>query len=187
MTASPAPGLARYPLRRLHNVDSVAPKGTTVTIDATPEECRGLAEIYDILGVDRVHAELTLTPWRRTGVKVTGTVEASVTQACVVTLEPVPETVEEEVLITFLPADEIGETSDEVELDPDRDDPPEPLEGRFVDLGAVVAEFVALGLDPYPRSPEADAFSGHIEDDGTADEKPSPFAALAKLKPPADG
>jgi uncharacterized metal-binding protein YceD (DUF177 family) len=175
------PGLARYPLRRLQNVDAVAPKGTTVVIDATPEECGRLAEVYDILGVDRVHAELTLTPWRRTGVKVSGIVQASVTQACVVTLDPVPEIVEEAVEMTFLPEEEIGEVPDDLEIDADREDPPEPLEGRFVDLGAVVAEHVALGLDPYPRAPDAD-FAGHIEDDGSADAKPSPFAALKALK-----
>ena len=55
-------------------------------------------------------------------------------------------------------------------------------DGR-IDLGAIVAEHLALGLDPYPRSPGV-AFDGHIEDDPAAD--PSPFAALAALKSDKD-
>ena len=46
-----------------------------------------------------------------------------------------------------------------------------------IDLGALTAEFLALGLDPYPRKPGVD-FS--YQD--PADEKDSPFAALGKLK-----
>ena len=40
-------------------------------------------------------------------------------------------------------------------------------DGR-IDLGAIVGEHLALGLDPYPRSPGV-AFAGHIEDEPDAD------------------
>ena len=46
-----------------------------------------------------------------------------------------------------------------------------------IDLGALTAEFLALGLDPYPRKPDADFQLRAIGD--PAD---SPFAALGKLK-----
>jgi hypothetical protein len=56
-------------------------------------------------------------------------------------------------------------------------DPPDEIVNGHVDLGALTAEFLALGLDPYPRKPGVDfAFEGG----GPA--KESPFAALAKLK-----
>ena len=64
-------------------------------------------------------------------------------------------------------------------------DPPEPVEDGHIDLGAVAAEFLALGLDPYPRKPGI-AFSGDglvAEQDEAPEEKPdNPFAALARLK-----
>ena len=56
-------------------------------------------------------------------------------------------------------------------------DPPEPIENGRIDLGAVTAEFLALGLDPYPRKPGVAFESGPGRD--PAD---SPFAALAKMK-----
>jgi hypothetical protein len=57
----------------------------------------------------------------------------------------------------------------------DAQDQPDPIvEGR-IDLGALAAEFMALGLDPYPRKPGA-AFAPPAEAAG-AD---SPFEALAE-------
>lgn len=177
-------GPSRYPLSRLVAVDRLPAGGQTVVVEATEAECAGLAEIYDIEAVKAVRAVLTVKPWRRSGARVTGTVDADVVQACVLTLDPVDEHVSETIAATFLPAEEITEPSadEEIEIQPDEDDPPEPLEGRNVDLGALVAEHVAIGLDPYPRAPGA-VFEPHIEDDPDADRPPSPFAAL---KPGAD-
>ena len=45
----------------------------------------------------------------------------------------------------------------------------------------MVAETLALDLDPYPRKP-GEAFAEHIEDDAGPAEKQSPFAVLAKPK-----
>jgi hypothetical protein len=58
-------------------------------------------------------------------------------------------------------------------------DPPDPIINGRIDLGALACEFLALGLDAYPRKPGAE-FAPIIEDAG--DDKPKPFAALAKLK-----
>ncbi len=33
------------------------------------------------------------------------------------------------------------------------EDPPDPIIDGKIDLGALAAEFFALGLDPYPRKP----------------------------------
>jgi hypothetical protein len=57
------------------------------------------------------------------------------------------------------------------------EDPPDPIVDGRIDLGALAAEFLALGLDPYPRKPGA-AFAGAEPEP----ERDSPFAALARLK-----
>ena len=56
------------------------------------------------------------------------------------------------------------------------------LDGR-IDLGVLAAEFLALGLDPYPRKPGAD-FAAPAEADISTD---SPFAALRQLARPRRG
>ena len=69
------------------------------------------------------------------------------------------------------------------------EDPPEEMVDGKIDLGALVTEFFALGIDPYPRKPGADlaAIASHIpnlELDGPTgiEEKISPFSSLSKLK-----
>ena len=56
-------------------------------------------------------------------------------------------------------------------------EPPEALADGTADVGALAAEFVLLGIDPYPRKPGAE-FTPPPEDSATA----TPFAALSKLK-----
>ena len=62
------------------------------------------------------------------------------------------------------------------------EDPPDLIVDGRIDLGALAAEFLALGLDPYPRKPGA-AFEPGEEEAG----RDSPFAALARLRGDADG
>ncbi len=78
----------------------------------------------------------------------------------------------------FAPPEALGPVSGkEVERKLTDEDPPEPLTGGAVDLGALAVEAVALGLDPFPRKPDAkpvDVTIGEARD--------NPFAALAALK-----
>ena len=57
------------------------------------------------------------------------------------------------------------------------EDPPDPIVDGKIDLGALAAEFLALGLDPYPRKPGV-AFDPPEPQGG----RDSPFAALAEPK-----
>lgn len=166
---------------RLQAVDHLPARGIDVTVSATEDERRRLAETLDILGIDSLTGTFHLKPWRRDGVKVTGTVEADVRQTCVVTLEPVAQHVSETVELTFMPGARPIDERVEIELDPNAPDEPEPLEDGRVDLGAIAAEHMALGLDPYPRAPGA-VWQDVIEDDGSDDAPPSPFAGLAAAR-----
>jgi uncharacterized metal-binding protein YceD (DUF177 family) len=118
----------------------------------------------------------------RSGARVTGEVHAEITQVCVVSLESFAATVDEPVDVRFAPA-EAAETARRVREDDAEmvevggEDPPDPMVDGRIDLGALAAEFFALGLDPYPRKPGV-AFDPP-EPQGGQD---SPFAALAEPK-----
>ncbi|PIP00933.1 YceD family protein [Pleomorphomonas carboxyditropha] len=172
---------ADIPLSRRFAWDRVQPRGTPVAFEASPSECEAIADALGILKVASASAEFTISPFRKTGFKVTGEVRAEVEQACVVTLEPVPESIREAVDLRFLPESEIEPAGEEIEVDVDAEDPPEPILGASVDLGVLTTEFIAVGLDPYPRKPGVE-FTPFIEDDGGDDEGESPFAGLAALK-----
>ncbi|PLX36659.1 MAG: hypothetical protein C0606_12580 [Hyphomicrobiales bacterium] len=164
------------PLSHIFDVDTLSGEGTIVRFSATEEECAALAKLCDIPAVESLTAEFQLRPYRKDGATVIGAVDATVVQTCVVTLEPVTKTVHEEVDQRYLPAAALVayQQALEVDVDPLGEDPPEELESRKLDLGAIAAEFFALGLDPYPRAPGV-AFE--VPNDGD-DEDDSPFAML---------
>jgi uncharacterized metal-binding protein YceD (DUF177 family) len=153
-------------------VDRIPGLGSTEKLSADAAELVALA---GRLGLPRLHglsAVLRAEPWRRSGVKVSGQINADIDQACVVTLEDFRSWQTLPVLRFFLmPKDMPRAAEDSVDADAD------PIVDGEIDLGELVSETLALDLDPYPRKPGA-AFDDIIEDL----EKPSPFAALSKLK-----
>lgn len=166
----------RSPLSRPVAVSDIPEDGLDMRVEANEAERRALAEDFEIGAVHRLEGTFGL---RRVtgGVKVSGTVSAEVEQTCVVTLEPVVNQVSETVDLMFsedVPASE-GQGDEAVQLG--EREPPEPIVNGRIDLGTVTAEFLALGLDPYPRKPGVGFEPAEPEDRGG-----SPFAALSQLK-----
>lgn len=161
-----------HPLR----VADIPPDGRTVAIESNGTQRQSLARLLDIPGISSLRAEFDISADRRGRVAVRGRVHAEVTRICVVTLEEIPETIDEQVATVFFPG--LESETDEIVVDPQRDDL-EPYEGGIIDLGVLAAEHLALGLDPYPRRPDV-AFEGREE---MSDAEASPFAALSALRP----
>ncbi len=88
---------------RLVRVDSVPREGQVVTIEATPAEREALASFYRLPDIAALTATLRLVPWGRGGARVTGAVHGELTQVCVVSLEPFPATVDEDLDVRFAP------------------------------------------------------------------------------------
>lgn len=157
MSAAPA---AASPISFPVSVARLPKKGMQVTIEADADQRAALAAAHGLAGVDRLGAELEITAWKKGGVKVEGRLRARVVQTCIVTLEPVEETVEEDISSLFLPegsrlAVPKRSAEGEIILDAEGDDAPETFTGDTVDVGQLVEEFFALGLNPYPRRPGA--------------------------------
>jgi uncharacterized metal-binding protein YceD (DUF177 family) len=150
-------------------LDDIPETGLHIEIDA-PESARSeLATLANLRELPRLSAAFDLAR-RGAGARVTGQVNARVGQTCVVTLEPVENDVEESVDLTFSAAAGSQPQSKE-------DEPPEPLVGGVLDVGAIATEFLLLGIDPYPRKAGAE-FAPLQAGDGSA----KPFAALEALK-----
>ena len=173
------------PFSVLLPVHQVPTGGKHVRIETDQTQWRGIAEALGILDVERLTAELDVRPMGAEAFSVRGTLTALVVQKDVVTLDPVQQEVSETIDLTLVPAaDELasrrrGPEPSEVEVQDERD----VYRGGRIDLGAIVLEHLALGLNPYPRSPGVE-FPGHIEDDPA--KAPSAFAALASLKRDTD-
>jgi uncharacterized metal-binding protein YceD (DUF177 family) len=163
-------------------VEDVAETGERFELVADADIRAGLARIAGLRDLPRLHANFEVTRHGAAGVRVAGRVSAIVGQACVVTLEPLANEVDEEIDLLFLPPP-AAELARGAPGAPDGNaDQAEPLIGGSIDLGALATEFLILGLDPYPRKPGA-VFAP--PPDAKPDE--GPFAALAALKKGRDG
>jgi hypothetical protein len=180
-------------------VEEVPPEGLDVTISATEAERQAIAAADGLEGLAKLEGSLHVAPWRQDGLRVTGEMRARITQVCVVTLDPFDSEMVEPIDVKFAPepaphpgatAHPSGRSSRPYSRErlmpavpaakPDDADPPDPLVDGRIDLGALVTEFLALGLDPYPRKPgvafEATPATAEPE---AAD---GPFAQLKALK-----
>jgi len=145
-------------------------------IVATEAERAALARRLGLVALDRLSARLS---WRREAsgiICLEGELEAEVAQSCVVTLEPVAARVADRFMRHFVQGDVPAE--DEVVIDPEADDPAEPLGDGLVDAGEIVTQQLALALDPYPRAPDSELPAEATR----ATPAESPFQVLSALK-----
>jgi uncharacterized metal-binding protein YceD (DUF177 family) len=155
-------------------LDDVPETGLHLDLVADHQVRAGLASLAGVLDVPRLEAAIDVAR-HGNGLRATGRVTATVGQTCVVTLEPMENEVDEFIDVVFAPASG-GEFADQNAAF-EADEPPEALSDGTADIGALAAEFLLLGIDPYPRQPGAE-FTPPREDSATA----TPFAALTKLK-----
>jgi uncharacterized metal-binding protein YceD (DUF177 family) len=148
-----------------------------VEIVATAAERNALAARYSLLSLDTLAAQLTVRSDVSGEVVVDGHLQAEIVQECVVTLEPVSETVASRFEQRYTPLQAHPVT--DLVIGPDDIEPPEPTIGDSIDLGELVAQFLSLAMNPYPRAADADAQADQYRADGPPD---GPFAALAKLR-----
>jgi uncharacterized metal-binding protein YceD (DUF177 family) len=174
---------------RTRKTQSSVPWSVPVAIGGIPEEGKRyqlaadadtrtqIAKLAELRSLARLQATFDVARQGTDGVRVSGEVSASVGQDCVATLEPVDNEVRETVDLVFAPP-----RSSEADIEGSDGDvapgEPEPLIGNSIDLGALAVEFLILGIDPYPRKPEAKFEALATEEDGSS----RPFAALAGWK-----
>lgn len=184
------------------NVRSLPPKGLALTLQTNEKERAALARVHGLLAVRSFAAALQLRPWQKRGVELSGQIDAVIEQQCVITAEPVENTVQKRFEAYFVPQEsrlakprsrQAEHETVELLLDPEGEDAPEIFSGGILDAGAVAEEFFELAIDPYPRQagavlpagvslPAGQKNAGKNEESAAAEKPVSPFAALKALK-----
>jgi uncharacterized metal-binding protein YceD (DUF177 family) len=175
-----APG--KLPFSRIIGTDD-AGSAREGQIEANAAERAQLAKLYKVEHIAALSFDYRLDPLPSQRWRLTGEVKGELTQLCGVTLEPVVEQIREDVSLEYWPEHLIA-TADEGQPDPEElleSDPPEPLVGGRIDIGALAAEIFASAISPYPRKEGAE-FTWSDEKAGQDEAGTKPFAALAKLK-----
>lgn len=166
---------------------TVPAEGQGFRLESTPRERAALAKRFDLLDLPALDAEgeISVSNHGRRA-RVEGIIRARVVQSCVVTLDPVEVDIEERFVRTYAvsPSTSAGQ---EIVVDVEGEDPPEPVVNGMVDIGEAVAETLGLALDPYPRAPGVELPGVDAAEEGEKGRAPaesgreSPFSALKGL------
>ena len=160
-----------YEFSRPLQVDRVPNLGCHERLAADEKECAALAKRFGLPKIHSLGGLLKVVPWRGGGLKITGTLNARVDQVSVISLETFTSDLEFAIERYFL-SPRAGQPTAEEDVD--------IIENGSVDLGEILAESMALELDPNPRQ-EGEVFNDIEEHPESA--KVSPFTGLSKLKP----
>lgn len=176
MADSRTTGLSRV-FALLYGADGSCP----FLLDANEDECRRLARWLDVESLSALHAEGVME--RRRGavdLVVKGRIKVRLVQLCVVTLQPIEQCLDFpfERQYSARLSDEwgmYGADNEEIYLDLEEGPVIDPLPDGGIDIGAVVAEELALHVDPFPRAAAVPESPGEA-DGGEAGVRP--FAGL---------
>ena len=176
--------LPEAPLQHVLDVATLS-RARETRFDLQPDSGvrKKIAAFLGIEKLDQMRFKGQLAPRRKTEWRLEGRLTASLEQACVVTLGPVPVTIDETIVRELLPLPADSEL-DEIDVELDEDDGPDYFEDQ-IDVGAIALEQVALALDPYPRVDDAALDAVQFAAPGVApltDADLKPFAKLADLK-----
>lgn len=152
------------------DVARVPKLGSHEKLSADARECAALAKRLSVPAIHTLTAELKVKPWRGGGWKVTGELKADLDQESVISLENFRSTVVFAIDRYFLNAP----AGADLEADEDIDQ----IINGAIDLGEVVAETLALELDPYPRKVGEVFASDTVEKIDEIPDKPNPFNVL---------
>ena len=156
-----------------------------VVIEANEAERADLAERFGVSAVETLRAEVSLEA-DKAAIHATGTLSATLQQACSVSGEAFAVTIEEPIDLRFVRESTVATSENEdgeIEVDLSGDDSDEiEHSGEAFDLGEAVAQTLGLAIDPYAEGPNAEA--ARKEAGLTGEDAPSgPLAeALAALK-----
>ena len=152
------------------------------TVRASESQRAALASRFALPAISLLEGRFALHHERSGIICATLTMYAAVTQTCVVTLDPFEAVIKDTAALRFVPEAAMryvpgGDVQGEAEEDvtPDTLDSPDdiPYANDSIDLGAALAEQLALALDPYPRKP------GAALPEAASDDSANPFAGLA--------
>lgn len=147
--------------------------GMSVRLAAGEEDLRAIADRLQIPAVEDCTATFALRPEPgRGGTLVEGRLSARLTRSCVVTDDPMAETVDQPVECLVV-AEEPAADEDEGADEPDYEVAPD---GR-VDLAELAVQLLAVSMAAYPRGPDADKALAAVRDAVRGDRENAPAGA----------
>src|SRR6476469_5879090 len=138
--AQPASKEHKSELERIVDVDRMGPSGTALEVAASDSERAALVKRFGFLGLPAFSARVTIDRRHGGQVVVVGRLRGRIVQACILTLDPVTQDLDETFRLVFNEFfAEAGDPESGEALVSAQADAPEPLPGNLLDVGEIVA------------------------------------------------
>jgi uncharacterized metal-binding protein YceD (DUF177 family) len=180
--------VAPLPFSQSYNLARLGQTGDEVVITADADQRAAIAAWSEVLSLESFTVRISLSTLAPAQFGLDCVLTADVTQACVVTLEPVPAHIEHRFHRELhfngpsrrKPANDKvgGESTPDLVIGTEEEEGPEVIDSLHYDLAGPVLEEYVLALEPYPRCPGAE-FAPKTTD---SDPPSNPFAVLKGLK-----
>lgn len=170
--------ISAVPLEKFVELSALSEAGMEIVLSPDGPERAQIARWADVSQVPTFHATISVKRLSPSRFSYSADLRAEVVQPCVVTLEPVTQTIEQNFSRELHLTHVARHRPELVELSPGagEDEAPEEIESTRYDVVGPVLEEFSLAIDPYPRAPGV-TFAQ------PADTKPeSPFAVLKELQ-----
>ncbi len=167
---------------RLYAPEDLKEGVSQVQLVANDTERAALAKRFGLLDLGHLSANVTLTkePGSVQPIRMAAQIQGNVVQECVVSLAPIALAINEQFSCAFAPSDAQQPVELEIDIEPDGEDPPEPIINGCFDAGELIAEHFGLHLDPFPRAEGAEFDPSTISSD-EEEATNNPFSVLKKL------
>jgi uncharacterized metal-binding protein YceD (DUF177 family) len=170
------------PLSHSYNLARLGNAGDEVHFAATEAERVALAKWAGVVSMEKLEVRVQITKLEPNRFGLVFALTADVTQACVVTLDPVPGHIEHgfsrELVFVGSSRHRADQPPAESEAVLDLEEGPEEITTLHLDLAVPALEEFVLSLDPYPRRQGVE----FAPKTGESDLPQSPFAVLKGLK-----
>lgn len=162
-------------------VDTIGKARKNLRVVANEAARGALARRFDLIAIDRFVADVTVGRIDDSAlIAVSGSFAADIVQACVVSHAPVATSIRATISERLGPPID-GEAEAVFEIDDE--DPPAPFCDGSIELGELLAQCLAISIDPYPRAAGAVLESAAGGEEWRAGPQGRcPFEALAILK-----
>ncbi len=160
--------------------DQVGKGVLSVERAATEEELAALARATEIEACTSFRCKYEVSPAAGGRYLVRGRLNASVVQACIISLAPLETKIEEAIEAEFVPPHMLG-SGEEGEQEILGGVSVEVLEGDELGIGRLLFEIFSASLDPFPKTEGAEFdWSDHATQ--AEQQEGGPFAGLSKLR-----
>jgi hypothetical protein len=175
-------------------VETLGQKPLELSIKASEQQCKDIANRLDLVAIDELGAELVINREESGNIiHVKGVFRARVCQKCIITLDELSQEISDEfeawyadpeqaVSLAKVRHERMSKMMDaEVPLLEENEDPEPVIDGK-IDIGELVIQYLSLSLNEYPQA-EGVAHAPSVESvSGRGEGMNRPFAKLKEWK-----